>query len=303
MKTAKISLGSWAFSFGPFESDPWSWDRFVDFTADNGYDGVEINAQAPHPHPDQYDTPAKCRELMTRLADKGLGVSGYAVNGHFPDLAAAPPATASPGQFVDALRPYLQVCTNAGIGALRMDTASPPDELDSSEYDKRFANAVQCLRAAAAAAAGHGVTLMWEFEPGFWLNKPSEVVRLHDEVDHAHFKLLFDTSHAYMGAVMASRHTGTAERLAGGTAAYAAMIRDRMGHLHVIDSDGELHDDDTSTHIAFGEGFVDFPATLEALKPRLADMQWWCVDFCFNPEGPQAAKAAVPFLHKLAGSL
>ena len=94
MTTPKISLGSWAFSFGPFESAPWSWDRFVDFTADNGYDGVEINAQAPHPNPDHYDTPAKCRELMTRLADKGLGVSGYAVNGHFPDLAAAPPATA-----------------------------------------------------------------------------------------------------------------------------------------------------------------------------------------------------------------
>lgn len=303
METPKISLGSWAFSFGPFESDPWSWDRFVDFSADNGYDGVEINAQAPHPNPDHFDTPAKCRELMTRLADKGLGVSGYAVNGHFPDMAAAAPAIASPDQLVAALRPYLQFCTNAGIGALRMDTASPPDEMGAAEYDKRFANAVRCLRAAAGAAAEHGVTLMWEFEPGFWLNKPSEVVRLHDEVDHAHFKLLFDTSHAYMGAVVASRHTGAAEKLAGGTAEYAAMIRDRMGHLHVIDSDGELHDDDTSTHIAFGEGYVDFPGTLEALKPRLADMQWWCVDFCFNPAGPEAASAAVPYLHKLAGSL
>ena len=56
METPKISLGSWAFSFGPFESDPWSWDRFVDFSADNGYDGVEINAQAPHPNPD-HSTP------------------------------------------------------------------------------------------------------------------------------------------------------------------------------------------------------------------------------------------------------
>ena len=145
--------------------------------------------------------------------------------------------------------------------------------------------------------------MMWEFEPGFWLNKPSEVVRLHDAVNHAHFKLLFDTSHAYMGAVAASRHTGAPEKLAGGTAEYAALIRDRMGHLHVIDSDGELHDDDTSTHIAFGEGYVDFPATLEALKPRLADMSWWCVDFCFNPAGPAAARAAVPYLNNLAGSL
>lgn len=303
MKTPKISLGSWAFSFGPFEADPWSWNRFVDFTAESGYDGVEINAQPPHPHPDQYDTRAKCQELMTRLADKGLGVSGYAVNGGFHELQATPPATANPRQFVDVLRPYLQFCTHAGIGALRMDTASPPVELDPATYERRFTNAVQCLRAAAAAAADHGVTLMWEFEPGFWLNKPSEVVRLHDEVDHAHFKLLFDTSHAYMGAVVGARHTGTQEKLAGGTAEYATMIRDRMGHLHLIDSDGELHDDDTSTHIAFGEGLVDFPATLAALGPRLADIHWWCVDFCFNPAGPEGARIAVPFLHKLAGSL
>ena len=299
----KISLGSWAFSFGPFEADPWSWERFVEYTAEHGYDGVEINAVPPHPHPDQYDTAAKCRELVARLQDRGLGVSGYAVNGHLPDLQAAPPAVVSPQRFVAALRPYLRFCSNAGIGALRMDTASRPEELDQATYEARFANAVGCLRALAAAAAEHGVTLMWEFEPGFWLNKPSEVVRLHEEVGHPHFKLLFDTSHAYLGAVVGSRHTGTPETLPGGTAEYAALIRDRMGHLHLIDSDGELHDDDTSTHIAFGQGSVDFPATLQALGPRLGEMAWWCVDFCFNPAGPEGAKLAVPFLRNLARSL
>ena len=80
MTTPQVSLGSWAFSFGPFESDPWSWERFVDYAAEVGYDGVEINAIPPHPHPDTYDTAAKCTQLMQQLADKGLGVSGYAVN-------------------------------------------------------------------------------------------------------------------------------------------------------------------------------------------------------------------------------
>ena len=53
--------------------------------------------------------------------------------------------------------------------------------------------------------------LVWEFEPGFWLNKPSEVKNLVEAVDHAHFKLLFDTSHAYMGAVVGARQTGEKE--------------------------------------------------------------------------------------------
>jgi sugar phosphate isomerase/epimerase len=105
-----------------------------------------------------------------------------------------------------------------------------------------------------------------------------------------------------MGAVVGSRHTGTPEVLPGGTAEYAALIRERMGHLHLIDSDGELHDDDTSTHIEFGNGYVDFPATLHALGERLEAMEWWCVDFCFNPAGPEGAKVAVPFLRDLARS-
>ena len=302
-RSPKISLGSWAFSFGPFEADPWSWERFVDYTVEHGYDGVEINAVPPHPHPDRYPTAAARRDLITRLRDRGLGVSGYAVNGHLPDLKAAPPALASPQQFVSAVRPYLRFCSDAGIGALRMDTASPPEELDAAAYEARFANAVSCLQALAAAASDHGVTLMWEFEPGFWLNKPSEVVRLHDEVGHPRFKLLFDTSHAYMGAVVGSRHAGAAEILPGGTAEYAALVRERMGHLHLIDSDGELHDDDTSTHIEFGKGYVDFPATLHALGPQLEEMHWWCVDFCFNPAGPEGGKVAVPFLRDLARSL
>ena len=29
MRVPKFSLGSWAFSFGPFEKDPWSFERFV----------------------------------------------------------------------------------------------------------------------------------------------------------------------------------------------------------------------------------------------------------------------------------
>ena len=42
MKTPKFSFGSWAFSFGPFADDPWSFDRFVDYAVDAGYDGIEI---------------------------------------------------------------------------------------------------------------------------------------------------------------------------------------------------------------------------------------------------------------------
>ena len=56
MKMPKISLGSWAFSFGPFESDPWSFSQVSEYASEAGYDGIEINGFRPHPHPDDYDS-------------------------------------------------------------------------------------------------------------------------------------------------------------------------------------------------------------------------------------------------------
>ena len=87
MNMPKISLGSWAFSFGPFENHPWPFEKVLRYAAEAGYDGVELNGFRPHPHPDDYDTPQKCAELMKQIEGLGLGISGYA-----PDFAAVPPA-------------------------------------------------------------------------------------------------------------------------------------------------------------------------------------------------------------------
>jgi sugar phosphate isomerase/epimerase len=294
MHHPKLSLGSWAFAFGPFADDPWPFARVLAFVADAGYDGVEINGFAPHPHPDQYDTPAKCRELVAEIEGYGLGISGYA-----PTFADAPPAVVEPQVYLDVLGRYLTFCQRCGIRTLRVDTVSPPLPLPADEYQARFARLVGTWRAAARTAADAGVTLVWEFEPGFWLNKPSEVVRVVEAVDHDHFKLLFDTSHAYMGAVVGARQTGDPETLPGGVAEYARMLGDQIGHLHLIDSDGSLHDQETSTHTAFGQGNVDFGQALAAIRPIVGGLPWWCVDFCFNPRTPTAGRDAVPFVRGL----
>ena len=54
----------------------------------------------------------------------------------------------------------------------------------------------------------------------------------------------------------------------------------RIGAIHLIDSDGSLHGDETSTHRPFGQGRVEF----EHLTPRLLavpDIEWWTIDMCF----------------------
>lgn len=298
MDVPKLAIGSWAFSFGPFETNPWPFDKVLQYAADNGYDGVELNGFRPHPHPDDYDTPAKCAELRKKIEGLGLGISGYA-----PDFRAVPPALVETKAYLAVVRKCLFFCEQLGIKTLRVDTVSPPDELQKAEYEKRFARLTGTWAAAADAAANAGVRLVWEFEPGFWLNKPSEVKRVAGSTQSDNFKLLFDTSHAYMGAVVGARQTGKKEVLPGGVPEYARMLGGAIGHLHLIDSDGTLHGDETSTHTPFGKGFVDFKATLSAVRPVVAALEWWCADFCFCAETETAARDAVTFMRKLAKEL
>lgn len=294
MNIPRFSLGSWAFSFGPFESAPWGFDRFLDYAADAGYDGVEINGFQPHPHPDDYATPEACRELKARMDGLGLGISGYA-----PDFRSVPPAEVGPSAYNAELKKVLDFCERLSITTLRVDSVSPPVEFLPDEYSRRFDQIVKTWTAAAASAAGRGVTIVWEFEPGFWLNKPSEVIALVEAIDHPGFKLLYDTSHAHMGAVVGARQTGAPERLPGGEAEYARQLLQHIGHVHLIDSDGTLHDNETSTHSPFGTGNVDFPAVLTALAPIWDDLEWCCFDFCFCPTTEVDAAKAIPFVRQL----
>lgn len=294
MRVPRFSIGSWAFSFGPFEDDPWPFDRFLEYAARAGYDGIEINGFRPHPHPDDYATVAACAELKARIDGHGLGISGYA-----PDFRQVPPAEVEPETYNAVLEKALVFCERLGIRTLRVDSVSPPVGHAAAEYTRRFDRIVRTWRAAAVQAAKRGVTIVWEFEPGFWLNKPSEVLALAEAVDHPAFKLLFDTSHAHMGARIGARQTGEPELLPGGAAEYAQLVLGHIGHVHLIDSDGTLHHDETSTHSPFGTGDVDFKAVLSALAPIWDSLEWCCFDFCFCPTTERDAVRAIPFVRDL----
>src|SRR5438093_2353663 len=103
---------------------------------------------------------------------------------------------------------------------------------------------------------------------------------MHAKVAHPNFRLLFDTSNAYMCAIVGARQHGARETLPGGVSELLKRLEGRVGSIHLIDSDGTLHGDETSTHRPFGQGFIDF----QTLAPRLLavpNIEWWCIDMCF----------------------
>ena len=115
---------------------------------------------------------------------------------------------------------------------------------------------------------------------GFAFNKPSEIVAMHQKVGHPNFYLMFDTSHAYMCGVVGARQHGPKETLRRGVPEFLKKVEGKIGAIHLIDSDGTLHADETSTHCPFGEGLIDF----KTLAPQLLaapNIEWWCIDMCF----------------------
>ena len=74
----QVSIGSWAFAFGPYENDPWPFERVCDFAAKVGYDGVEINGFRPHPHYDDFIGGKGAKELKVQISEHDLGISAYA---------------------------------------------------------------------------------------------------------------------------------------------------------------------------------------------------------------------------------
>ena len=80
MKRIRLSIGSWAYCFGPYKDNPVPFETVIDKLGKLGLDGVELGSFPPHPHPAQFDTKAKRAELKKKVADHGLEFSGLAAD-------------------------------------------------------------------------------------------------------------------------------------------------------------------------------------------------------------------------------
>jgi sugar phosphate isomerase/epimerase len=290
----KISLGSWAFSFGPYSDHPIPFEKTVQRLSEAGYDGIEICGFPPHITLEQYSTKTKRQELVRFLDDHKLKVSGYAA-----DFTSVNPTVVENRQkYLDLFAQLTELCVDIGSPNIRVDSIAAPGSIEEADYQGAFERLADVWHKSADVAQQAGIRLVWEFEPGFAFNKPSEVVAIHKRVAHPNFYVLFDTSHAYMCGVVGARQHGTKETLSGGVGEFLKKLEGRIGHIHLIDSDGTLHGDETSTHRPFGEGFVDF----KSLAPQLLavpGIEWWCIDLCFWPGSWELVETSREFVANL----
>jgi len=295
----KIAIGSWAFILGPYSSHPVPLEEVIKKLGKLGFDGIELAGFGIHAAPDQYPTRKDRERLLEITRENGLEIPAYSA-----DLQTYPFAEGNQvimQKHEDNFKKALDFCVDCNIPAIRVDTVTKTPFPDNLDYNTTWGRVITVFRKLANKALSAGKTVLWEFEPGFIFNKPNEVVRLVEDVSStcSNFKILFDTSHAHMCAVIASKQIPPLDILKGGVVKFIELLRGKIGHVHLADSDNTLHDDDTSNHLPLGHGILDFKRILKSIQKSGYDSPWWSIDLCFWPEAWQVVGESKSFLNTL----
>ncbi len=276
----RISIGSWAYVIGPYEDNPVPWEEVVKNLSDLGFDGVELGAFPPHPNPKDLPEKEQRDAVKEQMEEAGLEFSGVAADFWGENLINTDDTT----PYIESFRRYIQFALDLGIDRIRVDTVQPPDILKAVDKDAARKQVVDTWKTCTEEAADAGLTVSWEFEPGFAFNKPSDIEQIVDEVGHPSFGVMVDTCHAHMVAAEGAKQPEPVETLPGGGVELVRRLKGKINHIHLIDSDGTLHDDETSTHAPFGQGLIKWDEMMPALNEAGVPHDWWTIDLCFWPD-------------------
>ena len=289
----KISVGTWAFCFGPYLNNPIPLDVVLEESARLNFDGVSLGGFKPHAHRDLYPTTGDRKKLVKRIADCGLEVAEYG-----SDLWSLDALTQTK-DYLDLYTKFLHMAADCGFSMIRVDSGHPPILPAGMSLPTAKEIVVDVFRKMADLASPYGITVVWEFEPGFLFNKPSEIISMSDWVDRSNFMYMLDSCHAHMCASVGARQMGGKETLKDGEIELISRLKGRIKIVHLIDSDNTLHDEDTSTHAPFGTGVIDFPKVIEVIMRTEYKGPWFVLDLCFWPDAWNVVRESKSFLDRL----
>ena len=275
---AKISRGSWCLAFG---MDPVpSLEQVVDVLAAFGFDGIELAGFFDHATIEKYPDAASRKKLVEWLSSKNLEIAGYAP-GPYGDFGRLPWATGGDdvvAEYEKFFEDHLQFCVDCGITGMRIDPGDFGPMARDVDYDKTWDRVVTTFRKHAERGADLGVTMLWELESGQLFVKPSEAVKLLEDVGHDNLQLMFDVGHVEACCVIAHNQVQPQERLEGGQLEFVKMMAGKIGHMHVCDTDSNTWHNAFGTHLGIGKGIVDFDALIPAVVDSGYTSKWWSVD-------------------------
>ncbi len=276
---AKICRGSWCLAFG-FDPVP-SLEQVVKVLSAFGYDGIELAGFFDHATVERYPDKESRRKLADWITSEyGLELVGYAPGpygdfGRLPWASGSDDVVAEYERFFDA---HLQFCVDTGIPAMRVDPGDFGPLPRDADYDNVWDRVVTIFRKHAERGQEVGVQMLWEVETGQVFVKPSEAVKLLEDVGHDNLKLMYDVGHVEASVVLAHNQLQPHEKLAGGQVEFVQMMAGKIGHMHVCDTDSNTWHNLFGTHLGIGKGIVDFDALIPAVVASGYTSPWWSVD-------------------------
>jgi len=305
----KISIGSWAYNMGYYDDDPIPLEIVVKKLSELRYDGIELCGHRPHAHPFDYSTKAERSDLLGMIKGYGLGISAY-----LPDLQGFPILSdyeSITKQYLKAFEINLKFCADLDVKMIRVDEGGSwfrlkaenapsscggsvclPSMAGEREYRNRWDKVVSIWKKCTRTADNYGITVLWEFEPTSIFNKPSEIAKLIDEVGSPNFKGLFETMHAHLICYLGALQKPPFEILNDGLTDFIKLLRNRIGHVHLADSDNTFHHGIYGTKKMLGEGMLNFDEIMQTFKEINYDSEWWTIDLCFQPAAWDLTKRA-----------
>lgn len=284
MKMKKIAIGAWAFE--EFEGPEQLYRNIYNL----GFDGVCLGGNI---RPEDYDTPEKRKQLRSFIQNNNLEVPEYGI-----DVYGAH-ALLDSAEWLRLAGRNVEFADSLGVTkTIRVDTGVPPVLPEGMEYAAVKEFYVEAFRKIAKKAAQYGMTVVWEFEPGFMLNEPANILQVVRGVNESNFKLEFDCCHAYNCAVAGLGCIEKDMTLAGGIVEFIRQCKDQIGMVHLIDTDGTVVNVGieikgvssetvhlvTSKHSQFGQGLLNFDEIIPALiHDANYDGEWWVCDMELTP--------------------
>ena len=162
-------------------------------------------------------------------------------------------------------------CVSLWSGILR-------DELSDEQALDRLSDG---LRQVIDHADQRGVTIAFEPEPGMFIDTMAHFERLLQWIDAPGLRLTLDVGHLYCQGEVP-------------IADYIRRWAHRIANVHIEDMRAGVHE-----HLMFGEGEMDFPPIIDALK-AVGYQGGLHVELSrHSHEGPRAAGQAFEFLNPL----
>lgn len=275
MSKYKLYMGSWCFAFG-FPT-PASLETVVKVLSAFGFDGIALGAGfSSHAAPEQFPTKESRTALVDMISSHNLEIAGYA-----PDPYCMPWAT-GPEEVLKEYKAYFESCLkmahDVGAPVIRVDPGSFGPLARDADYDVVWDRVVTTFKQQSKMAADLGMGLRWEVETGQVFVKPSEVVKLIEEVDEDNFMLDYDCGHAQAVSVLAHNQVQPLEKCDEGQVGFIKMLNGKIGSVGINDCDNTTVMNEFATHLGLGKGVLDYDLIIPALIESGYKGPWWAVD-------------------------